>query len=325
MRGTGGGAGSGDVRGTDGGATTQGITCTPQTWDTAPIGWASQSGGTTGGGGATPIVVTSLAQLNGAAAGSRSAVIHVSGKIGGIVNVGSNKTILGLCGAEIDGSVDMTSSTNVIMRNLKIVGYNCTDSPSDCSAGNDAVHVQSHAHHLWFDHLDISDGSDGNLDVTHGSDFITISWSKFHYSGRRSGGHQFCNLIGHSDTNGAEDSGHLNVTFHHVWWADNVDQRMPRVRFGEVHLFNNLYTASGDSACIEVGVDANIRSESNVFQGVSNAVDTTHSNGASIIQSIGNQGSNTSVRAPAFTPPYSYSLDSTSSVQAAIISDAGPK
>jgi pectate lyase len=100
---------------------------------------------------------------------------------------------------------------------------------------------------------------------------------------------------------------------------------MPRVRFGEVHLFNNLYTASGDSACIEVGVDANIRSESNVFQGVSNAVDTTHSNGASIIQSIGNQGSNTSVRAPAFTPPYSYSLDSTSSVQAAIISGAGPK
>lgn len=105
----------------------------------------------------------------------------------------------------------MSDSLNVIMRNLKIVGYNCSDSPSDCSAGNDAVHVDAQAAHLWFDHLDISDGSDGNLDVTHGSDFITISWTKFHYSGRRPGGHQFCNLIGHVDTNGTEDTGHLGA------------------------------------------------------------------------------------------------------------------
>jgi pectate lyase len=282
------------------------------------------SGGTTGGSAASPVVVTTLGQLNSAVGGSGAAVIHVSGTISGTVNVGSNKTILGLCGAEIHGSVNMTGSSNVIIRNLKVVGFNCTDN-SNCSAGADAVHVEAGNRHLWFDHMDISDGSDGNLDITHGSDFITISWTKFHYSGRRSGGHQFCNLIGHDDNNAAEDTGHLNVTFDHVWWADNVDQRMPRVRFGKVHVFNSLYTAAGDSACIEVGVSCDIRSESNVFQGVNNPVDSSHSNAASIIQSIGNIGSNTNIGGPAFTPPYSYTLEAVSSVAASVMAGAGPK
>jgi len=261
-------------------------------------------------------VVTTLGQLNSVAGGSNAAVIHVSGRISGTVSVGSNKTILGLCGAEIDGSVDMSGSSNVILRNLKLVGPNG-------SSSTDTVHVQGGDHHLWFDHLDISDGDDGNLDITHGCDFITVSWTKFHYSGRRA--HQFCNLIGHDDANGAEDTGHLNVTFHHVWWADNVDQRMPRVRFGKVHVFNSLYTAAGDTACIEVGVSCNIRSENNVFQGVSNPVDSTHSNGASVIQSIGNQGSNTNIGGAAFTPPYPFNADATASVAAAVMAGAGPK
>jgi len=59
---------------------------------------------------------------------------------------------------------------------------------------------------------------------------------------------------------------------------------MPRVRFGQVHLFDDLYTATGDSACIELGVNANILDENNVFQGVTNAVDNSHGNAASIIQ-----------------------------------------
>jgi len=100
---------------------------------------------------------------------------------------------------------------------------------------------------------------------------------------------------------------------------------MPRVRFGQVHVFNSLYTAGGDSACIEVGVSCNIRSENNVFQGVSAAVDSSHSNGASIIQSIGNQGSRTNMGGAAFTPPYGYTPDTTASVAAAVMAAAGPK
>ena len=79
----------------------------------------------------------------------------------------------------------MTNAANVIIRNLKVVGLNCTDSPSDCSAGRDAVHVEGTARNLWFDHMDISDGSDGNLDITNGANFVTISWTILHYSSKR--------------------------------------------------------------------------------------------------------------------------------------------
>jgi len=110
-----------------------------------------------------------------------------------------------------------------------------------------------------------------------------------------------------------------------VWWADNVNQRMPRVRFGKVHLFNNLYTASGDNACSELGVSADIRYENNVFQGVGNAVDSSHSNGASVIQAVGNQGSNTNIGGAAFQPPYAYTPDATTAVAAEVMVGAGPK
>ena len=121
--------------------------------------------------------------------------------------------------------------------------------------------VDKSSKNIWFDHDAISDGSDGNLDITHASDFITISYTKFFYSTKRTDpndtgavGHRVCNLIGHSDSNSSEDTGHLNVTFHHNWWADNVMERMPRVRFGKVHVFNNLYTAAGNNYAVGLGV-----------------------------------------------------------------------
>jgi pectate lyase len=306
----------------------------------ALVGWASVDGmgvaSTTGGAGGSMVTVSTLADFNTNAGGTTARIIQVSGTISGSVTVGSNKTIVGLCGAEVHGHIQMTGSVNVIVRNLRVVGYNCTDNTSDCSAGADAITVERMAHHLWFDHDDISDGSDGNLDITHACDFVTVSWTKFHYSGRRtdpagaSGGHQFSNLIGHSDSNASEDTGHLTVTFHHDWWADNVVERMPRVRFGRVHLFNNLYTAVGDDYCIGVGVSANIRDENNVFVGVKNPIDSTsYSNGASILQTSGDldqmtSGTTQGVGGNAFMPPYTYSLEATSGLQTEVQNGAGP-
>ena len=305
------------------------------------VGWASMDGmgvtTTTGGAGGSTVTVSTLADLNTNAGGTNARIIQVSGSITGSVTVGSNKTIIGLCNAEIHGHIEMKGAANVIVRNLRVVGYNCTDNTSDCSAGADAITVQAKAHHLWFDHDDISDGSDGNLDITHACDFITISWTKFHYSGRRTdpagaaGGHQFSNLIGHSDSNASEDTGHLTVTFHHDWWADNVVERMPRVRFGRVHLFNNLYTAASNDYCIGVGVSANIRDENNVFIGVKNPIDSTsYSNSASIEQSTGDldqmtTGTTQGVGGAAFTPPYAYSLEATSGLETAVRNGAGPQ
>jgi len=227
------------------------------------VGWGT---GTTGGGSATPQTVSTVSALNSAASGSNAAVIYVTGNLpNGMIKIGSNKTIVGLCGAEIHGHVDVVGSSNLIIRNIKIVGYavgDCSLDPSytstvGCSSGNDAVTVEQGSH-IWFDHDDVSDGSDGNLDITNGSDLITVSWTKFSYSTRRTDpvtgttGHRFSNLIGAAD-NLPIDAGHLNITWHHNWWADNIAERMPRSRDGKIHVVNNLYTAAGNDYCTNSG------------------------------------------------------------------------
>jgi pectate lyase len=319
------------------------------------IGWATVSGNgvtsTTGGGNATPATVTTLAALQSAVKGTTAAVIYVKGVLAaGSVTMGSNKTIVGLCGAEIHGHIGINKQSNIIIRNIKIVGYavgDCALDPSyssatGCSSGDDAITVQGQSDHIWFDHDDISDGTDGNLDITHACDFITVSWTKFHYSSARTdstgsdstgaNGHRFSNLVGHSDSNASEDTGHLTITWHHDWWADYVVERQPRVRFGRVHVFNNLYTSTSDNYCIGVGVGANLRTENNVFVGVKTPIDTAdYSDATSAIRSTGNVY-------PGAAPPdlnassvfdpasiYTYTADDTAGLQAAIQSGAGPK
>jgi pectate lyase len=190
------------------------------------IGWATASGSTTGGGNATPVTVTTLAALQSAVKGTTAAVIYVKGVLApGVVSIGSNKTIAGLCGAEIHGHLAINKSSNVILRNIKIVGYavgNCALDPSyssttGCSSGDDAISIEGQSDHVWLDHDDVSDGTDGNLDITQGSDFITISWTKFHYSAARTdntgsdstgaNGHRYSNLVGHSDRMAARTPG----------------------------------------------------------------------------------------------------------------------
>ena len=341
--GTGGaGVGGSGAGGSTGGCTIPSfVAATP-----SPIGWASLNGGTNGGGNATPVVVTTLAQFNTAAKGTTSAVIYVSGKLAqGTATIGSNKTIIGCSGTNptLSGHLGLATSTNVIIRNINVVGYNCAPPDVDittggqCQNGQDAVTVDKSSKNVWFDHDTVSDGSDGNLDITHGSDFITISYTKFFYSTKRADpndtgamGHRVCNLIGHSDSNSSEDTGHLNVTFHHDWWADNVMERMPRVRFGKVHVFNNLYTAAGNNYAVGLGYFGNVRVENNVFQGVNVPLDIAdYSNSSSILWSSGNlfqsTTGNTAGVGTSFSPSYSYALDATGSLASAIMAGVGPK
>ena len=356
-KGTGGtGTGGTGTGGTGTGGTGTGGTsgsCTTPPAASALVGWASVSGGgittTTGGGNATPQTVTSVAALNSAAGGSNAAVIYVSGVLpNGTVKIGSNKTIVGICGAELHGHLDMVGSSNVIVRNIKIVGYavgNCSldpdyDSSVGCSSGNDAVTVEQGTH-IWFDHDDISDGTDGNLDITLAADYVTVSWTKFHYTARTdnngsdstgASGHRYSNLVGGSD-NSSGDVGKLNVTWHHNWWADKVVERQPRVRYGKNHVFNNLYTSTGDDYCVRAGMDAQLLVENNAFVGVASPqqFNSTADQGTSYITANNNLYSGTSGSestggggTPFTSPPYTYSMDAASAVQSAVQSGAGP-
>jgi pectate lyase len=319
------------------------------------VGFASVSGSgvttTTGGGTAAPTTVTTLSQLNSAAAGATAKVIWVQGTISGNVTVGSNKTIIGVCGGQVHGNISMIGSVNVIVRNLTIVGYgagNCALDPSydpsvGCSSGADAVTIQKSAHHIWIDHCDISDGTDGNLDITDAADFLTVSWTKFHYTARTdptgsdstgASGHRFSCLIGASD-NDTSDTGKLNITWHHDWWADNVAERQPRVRFGKNHLFNNLWSSSGDGYCVRAGIGAQLLLEGNSFTSVKNPHEfNSSSDQATAFITAGSSNiysSVTGTRAtggggtPFTTPGYSYTVDAVGTVQATVMGGAGPQ
>ena len=274
-------------------------------------GFATQNGGTTGGKGYSEVTVDNVNDLKSYAKAGNKIIYVKPGTYMGPVEVGSNVTIYGYQGAIIaqpasGSAMKLSGSKNVIIRNLKFKGIGAHDDDDE-----DCLQVNHESKNVWIDHVDIYDGHDGNLDITNASDYVTISWTKFSYTSA-STGHQFSNLIGNSKTK-TSDRGHLNVTIHHTWWADGVKERMPRVRFGKVHVANNLFDSKDASHCVRAAVEANIRIEKNVFIGVQKALDLYTSDGAiTAAQMISNYEENVKKQqagtGTAFTPPYSMSL-----------------
>jgi pectate lyase len=294
---------------------------------TGLVGWATQGGGTTGGAGGPTVTVTSLAALTTAAAASGAQTIRVSGLFtcSADVRVASNKSILGVgsgsglvgCGLGIKGV------SNVIVRNMNI---------SKVPAGNgngDAIHIDSSTR-LWIDHNDLSsdtshgtDFYDGLLDITHAADFITVSWNRIH-------DHIKCSLVGHSDSNASEDTGHLRVTYHHNLFS-NCAERNPRVRFGNpVHVFNNYYVNTQSfsySYAIATTENAGVLVEGNYFE---NITDPTHlGEGSSSAGSLVARNNVLVNSGPILTSgsvaaiPYGYTVDNPGSVKSIVTAGAG--
>lgn len=289
-------------------AATAGAATSP---DFPMAGFATQNGGTTGGKGYSEVTVSNTADLAKYASAGNKIIYVKPGTYAGPINVGSNVTIYGYQGAVITqpttgSAMKLSGSKNVIIRNLKFQGIGAHDDDDE-----DCLQVNHESKNVWIDHVDIYDGHDGNLDITNASDYVTVSWTKFSYTSK-STGHQFSNLIGNSKTK-TSDRGHLNVTFHHTWWADGVVERMPRVRFGKVHVANNLFDSKNTSYCVRAAVEANIRIENNVFLNVQKALDLYTSDGAiTAAQMINNYEENVKKKeagmGTAFKPSYSMSL-----------------
>ncbi len=294
--------------------------------DPAPFGWATQNGGTTGGAGGSTVVVTTSSQLSSALAAAGKSIIYVQGTITGYVNfkVSSNKTIFGLPGSVIQGYLSLNGVSNVIIRNLNIRGQSCPDY-NTCKDGKDGVHMDGGTHNVWLDHLDVADGQDGNCDITDASDFITISWTKFSYTYAKE--HAFSNLIGNVDNNTA-DIGKLNVTMHHNWWADNIQERQPRLRYGKIQVANNLFTSTIASYAVGAGMSGNVRVEGNIFKSSTTTPIETTFNGTTNytailgINNVGPSGAN-QTHGTAFTPPYSLTIDATTNLETTLRQSAG--
>jgi pectate lyase len=286
-----------------------------------PIGWASIDdlgrNGTTGGLGGEVVLARSVEELDAFAARAEPLLIQICGEMGtGVeeINVGSNKTLLGV-GSQptLHGALDIRDVENVVVRNLFVQGANPEDGIS-----------LRRSHHVWIDHVDISDSADGNLDVSDESNYVTISFTRFWY---RTAGqqHRFSNLIGSGDDN-LTDEGKLKVTLHHNWWADNVKERMPRTRFGEIHVFDNLYSSRDNNKCIEAGKNARVLVENNYFFSVSDPL--VFSGGGNLMERgntfWGTLGTRLAT-GQAFEPPYAYQADTSCEVPAIVSAGAGAR
>ncbi|MFD7242698.1 pectate lyase family protein [Streptomyces massasporeus] len=201
-----------------------------------------------------------------------------------VLPVGSNTTLVGLGDSAVlkGASLQIKNADNVIVRNLDLRdAYDCfpvwqpnTGGLGDWKTAYDNIWLTG-ATHVWVDHVTLSDTGhpdakeptyfartylrhDGLLDITNGSDLVTVSWTRF-------AGHDKAMLIGNSDT-ATSDRGRLRVTLHHNAF-DSVVQRAPRVRFGQVHVYNNRYDITGDDHRYSLGVstESRIHAENNAF------------------------------------------------------------
>jgi pectate lyase len=291
-----------------------------------PEGWASQSGGTTGGAGGTEVAVATMAQLQAEAkSAGKKIILLAKGTYSGRLDIASDKSLLGRePGVLIKGDIHIDKASNIILRNVAVQGVRC-DSYDACHDGQDGIRITG-SHHIWLDHLDVSDGQDGNCDITNGSDFVTVTWCKFWYSYAKE--HRFSNLIA-ADDNLAIDKGKLNITYAYCWWADRVVERMPRGRAGKVHVVNNLYTSADANYACGPGVEIQMLIENNDFRNAGYAIKKFDGSPAPAWKSAGNIGSAKDIatgQGPVFTPPYALSLRlAASEVDAKVRPAAGNK
>ncbi|QRV82742.1 pectate lyase [Ceratobasidium sp. AG-Ba] len=289
----------------------------------APIdgisGYATLNGGTTGGAGGATTTVTTLAALRSAVAGTSPKIVKISGIITGdgeVIDVGSRTTVLGV-GANsgvTGGGFRIKNGKNVIIRNLRL---------SKSPAPTDLIGLQN-ATNVWIDHntftSDLDHGKDyydGQCDITHGSDFVTVSWNVFteHYK---------VSLVGHSDNNAVEDTGHLRVTYHHNYFL-NVNSRLPSLRFGTGHVYNN-YMKDVFNSGVDSRDGAQVLVESNVMDSVLLPIETKLNGGYAVQRSnllINTTMDTDLVTGTLTTVPYAYAIDPTDTIAAGVAKSAG--
>ncbi|OCL05242.1 polysaccharide lyase family 1 protein, partial [Glonium stellatum] len=203
------------------------------------------------------------------------------------------------------------SKTNVIVRNLTIQKV--------LAENGDAIGIQASTN-VWADHCDLSsdmghdkDYYDGLCDVTHASDYVTIS-NTFFYD------HWKASLVGHLDSNGDEDTGYLCITYNNNYWY-NINSRISSIRFGTGHIYNSYFLSVNDGINTRDG--AQVLVQSNVFEDSSDPLYSMDEGYAVSSDNDFGDGSNETLAGTLTTVPYSYSLLGSANVKAAVYGTAG--
>lgn len=283
----------------------------------AASSWGYAGNNVTGGGNATPTLVSNESQLT-TALGKKNSVIIITQDITVTNHIStdkSNLTIMALPGKKLISNQQNQSNSgilylkgnNIILRNLTFVGpgaYDCDGWDNLCL---------DKATNVWVDHCDFQDGCDGNFDIKGTSDNITVTWCRFRYlkepKAGGSGGsndHRFSNLVG-SDSSDKPSDGTYNITYAFCWWDEGCKQRMTRCRNCELHFLNCYWNSS--VADYYVGPEsAKCYFEGCTFAGKANSPSKIwseyggSSNACKFVNSAGNLPSNSgSVSAPTYS------------------------
>jgi pectate lyase len=179
----------------------------------------------------------------------------------------------------------------------------------------------SGAKNIFITKCEFHDSSDELCSIVRESDYVTVSWCKFYFN--KSHSHAFGGLIGNRDDR-ASDRGKLHVTMHHNWYAEGVRGRMPRVRYGHVHIYNNYFGSAGNGYCIGTGFECHIRLENSCFEKINNAwreqaIGALASGGEigwkNLLFKSCSQPTYIPNKYPVFTLPYSFTMDKVEDVK----------
>lgn len=174
------------------------------------------------------------------------------------INIRSNKTLDGR-GSDItitQNGLNIEDVENIIITNVKIMnGIQFGEKECNTPGTGDAIQVRN-SKRIWVHHVTLASFCDGLLDIINGSNDVTVSWSKFQH-------HSKTMLIGNSVDRGEMDK-NITATISHNVFSDLV-QRIPRVRFGKVDVYNNYYT-NWHSYAVGSSLDSQVIVEKNVFE-----------------------------------------------------------
>ncbi|MBR4631424.1 MAG: Ig-like domain-containing protein [Treponema sp.] len=282
---------------------------------------------------------STLASVQSACSAKQKATMQIS--------IPSNTTIIGKTenAGFKNGVVSLYNVTNVVIRNLTIKDaydyfpswYQSNENNFNAEWDNLVINGSTY---VWIDHCTLKDSShtyaqvtvnggsrtedwvtyDGLLDVVNGSNYVTLSYNKFE-------NHDKTTLIGNSDSKTSDD-GKLKVTVHHNYYT-GCTQRLPRVRFGQVHIYNNYYE-SINMYCIGVGKKAQIYSEKNCFPSSAKLAYKSYSSDGCLTEkddanetSASASGYSAANWTPSSTSGYSYDAEETTNLATTVPANAG--
>ncbi len=320
---------------------------------TAQVGYSTQNGGTTGGAGGVTVNASTGTQIHQAICGRASNTTPIIIRVSGTINHGNTTAVSGSCSTaagviEIKNvsnisiigvgssaifdqiGIHIRDSSNIIIQNVHV--RNVKKSGSPISNGGDAIGMESNVRNVWVDHCTLeasggeAEGYDGLFDMKNNTQYVTLSWSILKNSER--GG-----LVGSGDT----DSANNFITYHHNHFQ-NLNSRVPLLRFATAHAFNNYYNGIVESG-MNPRIGGKIKAENNYFTNAKDPLGTFYTDDMGFWQVAGNvfgagvtwsaagtdnhpAGPNV-VSTTSISIPYSYSLDPAANIPSIVTGGAG--